>query len=474
MRDFRKFTNKNTFEADHLTNASYPKLCIIADTKNVHSQYNISHFIAKYNVQTTTAATQVLGSTFDLTQIYKMYIDDVEVEPVSSYTFATTGEHTIKCEFLNLTTLYNCLNLCEYLTYFDGSNLDTSQVTSLRQTFQACRNMTYCDVSTWDTSKVTSMERMWMCCEKLEHLDVSMFDMSNVTKINAMFMACYTLKFLDVSNWNTSNITDMEGVFSSNKVSFPSGYVLNHMPMQLSKIDVSKWDTSNVTTMRIMFQNCQNLNYLDVSNWDTSNVTDMRYMFTKCEKLCSLDVSNWNTSNVTNMQSMFNACYNIKIHGIGNFNMSNVTDTSFMFNYCLSINELIIPNWNLSKCTTVGSMFQGMHHLNYIDIRNVNLQNCSVIESIFNIYASTPGTPTADSAYDSQLREIRMDNVVPPTNNTDFRQIFDIPTTTKVYLPNTHKAKWQSIIAQMIADHNNGVESAGVTSVLSESQIVWV
>ena len=153
--------------------------------------------------------------------------------------------------------------------------------------------------------------------------------------------------------------------------------------------------------------------------------------------------------------------------------MSNVTDATYMFNYCLSINELILPNWNLSKCATA-CMFQGMHHLNYIDIRNANLQNCSNIEGMFNIHAHTGESPTVDSALDSQLSEIHMDNVVPPTNNTSFAQIFDIPTTTKLYLPNVHKTKWQSIIAQMIADHNNGVADAGLTSILSESQIVWV
>ena len=37
--------------------------------------------------------------------------------------------------------------------------------------------------------------------------------------------------------------------------------------------------------MRIMFQECNELEYLDLSNFNTSNVTNMSWMFNKCNKL---------------------------------------------------------------------------------------------------------------------------------------------------------------------------------------------
>ena len=48
---------------------------------------------------------------------------------------------------------------------------------------------------------------------------------------------------------------------------------------------INKFNTNKVTAMRIMFQQCNELEYLDLSNFNTSKVTNMSWMFNNCNKL---------------------------------------------------------------------------------------------------------------------------------------------------------------------------------------------
>ena len=97
--------------------------------------------------------------------------------------------------------------------------------------------------------------------------------------------------------------------------------------------------------MRMMFQNCNELEYLDLSNFNTSNVTDMtamfnesnKIMFQNCYELEYLNLSNFDTSNVTDMTCMFNKCQNLKIiEGFNNFINIKVNYMGGCFNYLMN------------------------------------------------------------------------------------------------------------------------------------------
>ncbi|MDU7056548.1 MAG: BspA family leucine-rich repeat surface protein, partial [Enterococcus hirae] len=151
------------------------------------------------------------------------------------------------------------------LTEIEGLNqLDTSNVTNMREMFKEMSNLTSLDVSSFDTSKVTDMSYMFYR-NGVTSLDVSGFDTSKVTVMSYMFLGMKNITNLDVNGWNTSN----------------------------------------VTTMREMFREMGNLTSLDLSGFDTSNVTDMSTMFYDMDNLTSLDVSSFDTSKVTTMGSMF-------------------------------------------------------------------------------------------------------------------------------------------------------------------------
>ncbi|ENZ7248260.1 immunoglobulin-like domain-containing protein [Enterococcus hirae] len=177
------------------------------------------------------------------------------------------------------------------LTEIEGLNqLDTSNVTNMREMFKEMSNLTSLDVSSFDTSKVTDMSYMFYR-NGVTSLDVSGFDTSKVTVMSYMFLGMKNITNLDVNGWNTSNVTSMYGMFSGMS--------------SVTSLDVSGFDTCNVTTMREMFREMGNLTSLDLSGFDTSNVTDMSTMFYDMDNSTSLDVSSFDTSKVTTMGSMF-------------------------------------------------------------------------------------------------------------------------------------------------------------------------
>lgn len=159
----------------------------------------------------------------------------------------------------------------QVLETIDLTNLDTSQVTSMRYMFFGCWSLQSLDVSNFDTSNVTDMSRMFGACEMLKFLDVTNFDTSDVVDMSSMFSGCAGLSTLDLHSFNTSKVVTMEGMFSG-CVGFKS-------------LDLSNFNTSNVRNLSWIFENCWNLQSIDLSNFDASNITDMSFAFSLASNL---------------------------------------------------------------------------------------------------------------------------------------------------------------------------------------------
>ena len=77
----------------------------------------------------------------------------------------------------------------------DGlENLNTADVTDMKEMFYSCKRLTTLDLSTFDTRKVTDMEGMFENCTWLGILDLTSFNVSNVTNFMLMFSQCTHLK----------------------------------------------------------------------------------------------------------------------------------------------------------------------------------------------------------------------------------------------------------------------------------------
>ena len=87
------------------------------------------------------------------------------------------------------------------LTQIEGiENLNTENVTSMRNMFNGCSSLISLDVTNFNTAKVTDMRYMFCDCSKLTSLDVTNFNSENVTNMSFMFSGCSTLTTIYVND----------------------------------------------------------------------------------------------------------------------------------------------------------------------------------------------------------------------------------------------------------------------------------
>ena len=104
--------------------------------------------------------------------------------------------------------------LFEKLVSFDGTNLDTSNVTDMSCIFQSCYALKDINVEGFNTNKVTNMRYFITSSNVLTQLNLSSFDTSNVTSMANMFQSNVALKTIYVSDkWNTDNIKNSTQMF---------------------------------------------------------------------------------------------------------------------------------------------------------------------------------------------------------------------------------------------------------------------
>ncbi|MBR6176610.1 MAG: BspA family leucine-rich repeat surface protein [Bacteroidales bacterium] len=213
--------------------------------------------------------------------------------------------------------------------------------------FYGCENLTSIIgiKENLNTSEVTDMKNMFYNCQKLVELDVSGFNTENVTDMHEMFYYCIQLQSLDVSGFNTEKVTNMWGMFEG------CAY--------LTSLDVSGFNTDKVINMAYMFKHCESLKSLDVSGFQTYNVRNMEGMFDWCSNLTSLDVSGFKTDNVINMEEMFFACRSLTSLDVSGFDTYNVAAMGYMFAYCLDLTTIYVGNdWCTSNIFESENMFR--------------------------------------------------------------------------------------------------------------------
>ena len=92
------------------------------------------------------------------------------------------------------------------MTSVEGlENLNTADVTNMRNMFGGCYSLATINLSSFNTAKVTDMQGMFTSCRTLTSIDVSSFDISNVTEMRSLFIDCPALTTIYCSNdWSTS------------------------------------------------------------------------------------------------------------------------------------------------------------------------------------------------------------------------------------------------------------------------------
>ena len=149
---------------------------------------------------------------------------------------------------------------------FDAS-FANARPTSCCRWFADCFYLTEIDgIENLNTQNVTDMREMFVCCYALTSLDVSNFNTQNVEDMTDMFLGCEGLSLLDLSNFNTANVMGMSSMFSGCST--------------LQTIFASdKFVTDKVSGGDDMFISCENLKgFIDyISNRDKTDKTYANY-----------------------------------------------------------------------------------------------------------------------------------------------------------------------------------------------------
>lgn len=194
--------------------------------EEVISQYDIT---STFNVTSTTSPTKLCDSSAT-SAFTEMYVDGVQIDVASGYTFNTTGEHTVGYTLSDKTTtgknlFYRCSDLTSVkiidsvTNIGDASFYGCSGLTSIKMpssviiieqsAFNGCRNLTSIDLG---SSLTTIGKAAFQQCSSLTSITIP----SSVTSIgDSVFVNCYfeSDKFINNSSvsgypWS-ANICDV-------------------------------------------------------------------------------------------------------------------------------------------------------------------------------------------------------------------------------------------------------------------------
>ena len=190
------------------------------------------------------------------------------------------------------------------LTQIEGiENLNTENVTSMRDMFNGCSSLTSLDLTNFNTAKVTDMKLLFAYCSALESLDLSMFNTENVTSMPSMFNGATNLKTLNVSNFNTEKVNNM-------------GHMFANCP-NLTSLDLSSFNTKGVEYVDNIFKNCSNLTTIYASENFAfgSGLKNGADMFLGCDKLKGFIEYNKNTDKNNSEFANYKTGYFTKLLG---------------------------------------------------------------------------------------------------------------------------------------------------------------
>ena len=264
-------------------------------------------------------------------------------------------------------------------------NLNTANVTDMRDMFMSCVNLKSLDLSSFNTANVTKMSFMFYNCAYLESLDLNSFDISKLQDTYCMFRLCSSLQTIYCNaDWSTSAIlTSSADMFADcDKLVGGSGtpYYKDDVDYTFARPDggpdAPGYFTSRKAQVYTLFDGDHTLTYYfddkyDLTNpycefydpvnepWKSrfstyndqiteavidpsmanANLTSLNCFFSgsghSLIKLATIKgLENLNTANVEDMSAMFFCCYGLKTIDLTMFDTQKLTNTKEMFAHC--------------------------------------------------------------------------------------------------------------------------------------------
>lgn len=167
------------------------------------------------------------------------------------------------------------------------SQIDTSNVTNMKELFKNSKRTDFSGIEDWNVSKVTTFFECFYYC-KAFNSDLSKWKTSSAT--NFMRMFCGAENFdCDLSEWDTRLVTNMIDMFRSARA---------------FNGDISAWKTNSLEFMWWMFWGAESFNQ-PLNDWDVSRVKNMNNLFMSAKNF-NQPLDKWNVQNVESMEKIFN------------------------------------------------------------------------------------------------------------------------------------------------------------------------
>lgn len=176
----------------------------------------------------------------------------------------------------------------ELLT-FEGGNIDTTHVTSMKNLFKGENKLTNVSgINSWITTNVTDMSHAFENCSALTTLtSLSNWNVEKVVDFSYMF---YNVRGLDMTNglaWKISSAENLSYMFAGCTRIVNTNYL-------------ARWDVAKVTNFSYMFYNCTGLTTADAlglwmvaQNATPDAKVDLTGMFRNATRLNFVDFTNW-------------------------------------------------------------------------------------------------------------------------------------------------------------------------------------
>lgn len=186
----------------YLLNGAKTQICVISTelawTADLLTNSNAEYIFPTCNLPTGSDFNTAIAGFLqgkELTQITFIAnsVNTDKSAPIGSnaYMVANGGTleiHTAAPRFVFNANCEDMFSGLSGITAIDfGSNIDTSNVTSMWSMFEGCSSLTSLNVSSFNTSKVTDMNSMFAECHYIAELDLSSFDFGEVTDFEDMF-----------------------------------------------------------------------------------------------------------------------------------------------------------------------------------------------------------------------------------------------------------------------------------------------
>ena len=302
MNEYIKLFQNHTQYETYRNSEDYirPNVSYCEQQNEVHYNWVETRLVCKFNITDTSSATPIMDSlaAFHFSEIE---IDGI-IQPnvIYSYTFNTTGEHTVKYSLVNNTIIgggafYECTSLTSVII--------PDSVTSIgSEAFRGCISLT----SVIIPNSVTSIEK-WAFRDCSNLTSITIPDSMNSIG-NGSFQGCSSLTSIIIPN----SVTSIGSSIFAGCSALTSAIIPNSMTLIgvdffrncSSLISITIPDT--VTSIETeAFSGCSSLTSVSIGN----SVISMRYgAFSNCTNLDSITIP----SSVTKIERLaFSDCSNL-------------------------------------------------------------------------------------------------------------------------------------------------------------------